>query len=275
MPELPEVATVLKQITPAILNQKIADVTVMPKGERMVAPLKPSKLKQELTGKTITSINRHGKFMIFELDNGKKIVAHLRMSGRMLISDKPLKHLHNRLYLKFENGKYLNFIDIRRFGTFHLVEKGKTYSGVANLGPDALSGELTAAYLKAKLKDRSKNIYSSLLDQSIIAGLGNIYVNEVLYSCKIHPKRYAGKVNLNEIKLILEQVERILNMAINYRGTTLIDKSYADTEGLYGDFFDMLKVYGKKDTACERCGTLITKIRISNRGVYLCETCAN
>ncbi len=275
MPELPEVATVLKQITPAIIDQGIADVKVTPKGERMVAPLTPVSLKKELIGRRIIRVNRHGKFMTFELDNSKKVVAHLRMSGRLLISDMPLKHLHNRLHIKFENGKYLNFIDIRRFGTFHLVEKGDTYSGLKKLGPDALSVELTKDYLKAKLKGRAKNIYSTLLDQSIVAGLGNIYVNEVLYASRIHPERSAGKVNPAEIEQILEHTARILKMAIAYRGTTLIDKSYMDTEGLYGDFFNMLKVYGKKDTACERCGTKITRLKIGGRSVYLCETCAN
>ena len=198
MPELPEVATVIKQISPYVTGQIISDVIITKKGERMISPLTPQKIVQLLMGVTVTEIKRHGKFIVFEMSDASKVVAHLRMSGRFLISDNLVEHSHNRILILLGNGKFLNFIDIRRFGTFHLVPKSSEYPGLKNLGPDALSPEFTAEYLSSQLQKRNKPVYSSLLDQSIVAGLGNIYVNEVLYDAKIHPQRSSVKITLKE-----------------------------------------------------------------------------
>lgn len=267
MPELPEVQTVLNQISPHILNTEIIAIEVTPAGLRLIYPQTLQSFSEGVLGRKISTAERFGKFMCFGLDDGKSIVAHLRMSGRFVITRKPSQHKHNRLWLKFKNGKILNFIDIRRFATFELVDADSEHAGLQKLGPDALDANLNATLLASKLKDRKKPIYSALLDQSLIAGLGNIYVNEVLYASGISPLRPAGEITLIEAGVILREARRILQMAINYRGTTLIDKSYANPDGNYGDFFKELKVYGRADKK-NPDGWTVQRLKIGGRSVF-------
>jgi len=273
MPELPEVHTILRQIEPEILHKKVTDFSVTGKGLKLIAPLDQQLFTERIVKRKILELRRHGKFMVFELDDGQKIIGHLRMSGRLSVSRWPLTHKHNRLQLKFADGTYLNFIDTRRFATFHLLKTNQKYPGLDKLGPDALSPNLTAKILHQKLKTRKKNIYSALLDQSVIAGLGNIYVNESLFASKSYPKRSAGSLTLNETKLLLKNIRKILSTAINLKGTTLLDKTYLDGGGKEGKFYNLLRVYDREAKPCFVCTTKIKRIRIGNRSVYFCPKC--
>jgi len=273
MPELPEVETIINQIRPAVLNSSITSVEVRPKGERMVQPKSIDLFTNRLKGRAFTDLTRHGKFMIFTLDDAQQLIGHLRMSGIMQISKAPLTNNHNRIILGFGNGNFLNFVDTRRFGTFHLIKPHDNYPGITSLGPDALSKNFNEQYLIEQLGGRTKNIYNTLLDQTIVAGLGNIYVNEVLFRSKIKPTRRSGKVTSKETGRLVKNIRKVLKEAIDYRGTTLIDKGYRDTGGDEGKFFDRLQVYGKEGEVCKKCKSTINRIKIGGRSVYVCEEC--
>lgn len=261
MPELPEVETTIRYLRPAVLNEVIRDITVSNKGESTFN-IPFSEVRKNLIGNMITGISRHGKWMLFEFNNGKAI-GHLRMSGRYKIADKVIDLPHNRFQLHLQNGKVINYIDQRRFGTFHFVTDFTSYPGLTRLGPDIFTGEVTAEYLHSKLAKTKKPIYSALLDQTIVAGLGNIYVNEVLHACGIHPLSPGNKLSLADTQHILEHSKRILTKALELKGTTLIDKLYQDPEGKTGQFAKLLQVYGKKKDPN------IRMLRIGGRSVFV------
>ncbi|MCA9382814.1 DNA-formamidopyrimidine glycosylase [Candidatus Dojkabacteria bacterium] len=273
MPELPEVHTFITQIKPFVLSKTIKSFTVTKEGLRLIAPIDPKLFSKEIIGKQITDITRHGKFIIFHLNDGSRIVAHLRMSGRFIVTDEPFEHKHNRLQLEFEEGGIFNFIDIRRFATFEYINPGDNHKGLSRLGPDALADSFDSKYLSDKLKNRKKNIYSSLMDQSVVAGIGNIYANEILHRALLSPTLPSDQVPLITFPLIVDQTKEVLNMAITHKGTTLIDKSYKDMHGGYGEFNVKLKVYAREDEPCFSCNAPIKKIRIQNRSVYYCPNC--
>lgn len=261
MPELPEVETTIRYLKPAVLNQVITDITVTNKGESTFN-IPFDEVRGRIIGNKITDIGRHGKWMLFEFNNGKAI-GHLRMSGRYKVDNKVLDLPHNRFQLHLDSGKIINYIDQRRFGTFHFVDRFENYPGLKKLGPDILLSEVTAEYLHSRLLKTKKPIYSALLDQSIVAGLGNIYVNEVLHACGIHPLTLAEKITLPDAKLILQNSKIILSKALELKGTTLIDNLYRDPEGKTGQFAKMLQVYGKKKDPS------IQVLKIGGRSVFV------
>lgn len=273
MPELPEVETIIRQIRPKVVGKRIKAATVRDKGLRMIAPLGAEDFQLELSEQIVSGITRHGKFLVFCLSK-TVVVAHLRMSGRFTVSDgQPDASPYNRLFLEFSDGSFLNFLDIRRFGTFHLVEDKNSYPGLTRLGPDALDDSLNTQIFLAKLHKRKQIIYKALLDQSVIAGVGNIYANEALFRSKISPLRPSDSLTEGEAGRLLAEVINILSTALQFKGTTLIDGSYLDSEGEGGAFRNLLKVYGKSGTPCPECNTTLEKLRISNRSVVYCKIC--
>lgn len=273
MPELPEVQTVINQIKPFLLGQKIKRVMVSDKGLRMINPYTAVQLDKFLKNKQFVDISRRGKYLIFQLDDDSIIYGHLRMSGMFRISDSVLEHQHNRLFLELENSTYLNFIDARRFGTFHFVTAKQSYPSLDKLGVDALEQKLTGEYLLTKFSKLKKNIYSALLDQTIIAGIGNIYANEVLFKTKLHPQMPVTEISVSKLDLLVKNIKKTLQSAIVNRGTTLIDKSYKDLFGDYGEFAMKLQVYGRAGQPCKTCATPIQKIKLNQRSVYFCPKC--
>lgn len=274
MPELPEVETFARQIKPRILNKEISSLVVLPKGERLIGKITRESFNNSIVGQCFLSLNRHGKFLILNLSNSKSIIAHLRMSGRFTITNNHYdEHIHNRLYVKFADNTFLNFIDTRRFATFELIDNIKQSKSLSRLGADAILGEWTALKLKDKLNSHKKIIYKCLLDQSIISGVGNIYANEALFRANISPFRLANSLTNNEIAKLLSCVIDILSTAINFKGTTLLDNSYTDIDGSTGEFHKLLKVYNKEDTQCFNCGSKILREKVSGRSVYYCKKC--
>lgn len=274
MPELPEVHTLLEQIKPKIVHKHIVDFQVTAKGLRLIKPHSQESFLEKIAGKQIIEVKRYGKFMIFILDSDLQIVGHLRMSGRLVYSAGPFDHEHKRLHIKFADNSFLNFIDVRRFGTFHLVENIDSYKGLQRLGNDALSPSLTSEELYWKFRLTTKNIYSALLSQSIIAGLGNIYVNESLFLSRIHPLAKARKLKILQVTGLLNNIRQLLKAAISFKGTTLIDKTYLDSTGENGNFAKELQVYGREGGLCYNCRkSKIRRIKISNRSVYYCPRC--
>jgi formamidopyrimidine-DNA glycosylase len=257
MPELPEVETTIRFIRPKLVDRVIQSVTATNKGESTFN-IPFQEVQERLQGQSLVRLDRRGKWMLFTFEPQRhnsgtivepsvvKVVGHLRMSGRYKIADEVLDLPHNRFQLHLDNGKVINYLDQRRFGTFHFVDDFEAHKGLAALGADVLSEEFTEVYLANKLKKLKKPIYSALLDQTVIAGLGNIYVNEILHASRIHPLKPANSLTHREIEAIVHNTATILAKALELKGTTLIDNLYQDPEGKTGEFAKLLQVYGKK-----------------------------
>lgn len=250
MPELPEVETTIRYLRPALLGEVIRDLTVSNRGEsHFNIPF--SEVQERIIGTKTAALNRLGKWMLFEFLNPEenselKAVGHLRMSGRYKIADEVIKHPHNRFQIHLENGRIINYIDQRRFGTFHFVEDFRKHKALAALGPDILAADFTAEQLYEGLRKTKKPLYSALLDQTVVAGLGNIYVNETLHAAGLHPLMPGLAITPPKAERLLREARRILTLALEMKGTTLIDNLYQDPEGKTGQFAKMLQVYGKK-----------------------------
>jgi formamidopyrimidine-DNA glycosylase len=276
MPELPEVETTLRYLKPYILEQAIAEFSAPPTSARQFN-LPIADMQSKLVGARFTDANRIGKWMLFTLEPAKPdnagdaeqntstpfhLISHLRMSGRFKVERERLDHPHLRFHLTLADGTVLNFLDQRRFGTLHYVASLNEHKGVSALGPDALSAEFTPEYLYSRLQKTRKPIYTALLDQTIVAGLGNIYVNEALHAAAVHPLLPANEITPAQAAALVSEAQRILALALKFKGTTLIDNLYQDPEGKTGDFAKMLQVYGKKKDPD------VKVLRINGRSVF-------
>ncbi len=271
MPELPEVETVVRSLDSFVRANVITQVSITPGGLRALGNYAtPDSFAAKLVGRKVADLERKGKFIIFKFEREFDLIVHLRMTGKLIYSD-PLSSLpnsqmhsryfnpaHDRVVFALEKGN-LVFNDSRRFGTMHL-HNHMTYPGIMRLGPDALSNQFNADYLIPVLRKSKRPMYSALMDQSIVAGLGNIYVCEILHAAKIHPLEPASNINLGQIKALVLNTKSILDMAIKYNGTTF--NSYTDSSARPGSFQKLLQVYGVKDSPD------IVTIKINGRTVY-------
>lgn len=274
MPELPEVETFARQIRPQILEKKIVSFCVTEKGLRLLGATSVDEMTAKLFKSSFISLTRHGKFLIFDLNNDWHIVAHLRMSGRFTVtSKKPDAHVHNRLYIKFQDNTYLNFIDTRRFATFHLIKDKSESLSLKRLGPDALSDYWTPKTFHQVITKPKKIIYKALLDQNLISGVGNIYDNEALFRSGISPETPSNMLSERDSKKLLHEITHILSTALKFKGTTLLDDSYRDIEGAKGEFANFLQIYGKENKACVVCKSIIQRKKLGGRSVYFCANC--
>lgn len=265
MPELPEVETTVRYLRPHLEQQTITQIKITNGGERHFN-LPTEEVEALLNHALIKKISRYGKWITLELNKDNEqftAVAHLRMSGRYLVEDKPYASPHNRYHLVMDNGKTISYLDIRRFGTFHILSSIAEHPTLQTLGPDALTAAFTAPYLQTRLQSVNKSIYNALLDQKIVAGLGNIYVNEALHAAEIHPLQPASSLTAGQLTLLVQNIKAILTQALSFKGTTLIDNSYRDPEGNVGEFAKLLKVYGKHKDAD------IEVLKIGGRSVFV------
>lgn len=290
MPELPEVETVVRTLREYVLGQEIRGVMVDVKGERALGDVSPTLLAEKLVGRRFGGIQRHGKFIIFSFGaEAPQVVAHLRMTGRYLYQPhntteaiKAPNYLFNdsatrntpldpyiRFSLHLENGD-LHYSDKRRFGTFHLVDDYRNYSGLKLLGLDALNTDFNAHYLLMKFEGRNKPIYSALLDQTTVAGLGNIYVCEVLLLARVHPLTPAGKITPKQSHSIVAHSKDLLDLAISNQGTSFSD--YRNAAGEKGRFQEFLKVYGHKFSEIDGQSYEVARLKIGGRSVYFIPT---
>ncbi len=271
MPELPEVETVKQVLSEKIIGKKIVDVEVL--FDKLLKNTTKEHFENTIKNQTIVDIKRFGKYLILSLDNND-ILIHLRMEGKLFYYDKKeeiTKHDHIIFY--FKDGSILKYNDVRKFGTFDLLKKEEylNYPKVKKLGVEANSIDLTKEYLKNKLKKSNKKIKIDLLDQTIINGLGNIYVDEVLFASQIHPESISKNLNDKDLENIVKNSRAILNDAIKKGGTTI--KSFAASDQIKGSFQEFLKVYKKKDQECVVCKTTIEKIVVGGRGTHYCPKC--
>ncbi|SDN05847.1 DNA-formamidopyrimidine glycosylase [Sediminibacillus halophilus] len=272
MPELPEVETIRKTLLQLVQDKQIANVKVY--WDKIIKqPTDVHVFKQLLKGQKILDIDRQGKFLLFELDDFT-LISHLRMEGKYGVyqqHEPVLNHTH--VVFTFTDGSELRYKDVRKFGTMHLVEKGTAneQKPLSQLGPDPFSPDFDFTVFYQKVHKSERTIKSILLDQTVIAGLGNIYVDETLFKAGIHPVRKGTSLSKKEVSVIHQKAVETLEQAIEQGGTTI--RSYVNSQGQIGMFQQELFVYGQENEPCKRCGGPITKIKVGGRGTHICLTC--
>ncbi|MGM8213807.1 DNA-formamidopyrimidine glycosylase [Virgibacillus sp. W0430] len=272
MPELPEVETIRNTLKQLVLGKTIHKVSVY-WPNIIKQPDDIIHFQQLLNGQTIQTIERKGKFLLFYL-NDYVLISHLRMEGKYSLHTKGetiKKHTH--VILSFTDGQELRYNDVRKFGTMHVIEKGKERfeKPLRDLGPDPFEKEFTTEYFLKKLQRTGRSIKAVLLDQTVVAGLGNIYVDEVLFKSNIHPLKSANTVTAIEADILKHHAETTLKEAVKRGGTTI--RSYVNGDGEMGMFQQELYVYGKQYEPCKRCASPIIKLRVAGRGTHICPAC--
>lgn len=270
MPELPEVESVRQGLEKLIIGQKINSVSVL--WNNIIKDPSVEDFKKELVGEEIVSIKRRGKFLLFEMTD-YMLISHLRMEGkyRLESTEVPLtKHTH--VIFSLSNGKELRYLDVRKFGKMSLVDKDKAYDhpSLNSLGPEP-NEQLTAEHLKHFLEKRKRSIKACLLDQKMVAGIGNIYADEILFASGVHPERQAHTLSSKEVNQLKKSIINIMEKAVLAGGTTI--RTYANAFGNVGSYQNQLRVYGKEGEPCSHCDTLIMKIKVAQRGTHYCPKC--
>ncbi|NLV75040.1 MAG: DNA-formamidopyrimidine glycosylase [Chloroflexi bacterium] len=273
MPELPEVETIVRKLRPLVTGQEIAGVEVA--WARSVAVPSAEAFIAELPGHRIRAVTRRGKFIVMPLDPSAVFVAHLRMSGRMVyIAADALAHpldgaKHTQVMITLRTGDRLAFYDPRKFGRLWLVESGDAVTAL--LGCEPLDDTFTPALLGELLHGCRRQLKPALLDQHLIAGLGNIYADEALWHAGLHPLRLASSLDEAEIERLHSAIVETLQLAISHYGTTLRD--YRDPANEPGEHLTSLNVYQRTGQTCRRCGSTIERIVVGQRGTHLCPQC--
>ena len=271
MPEKPEVITVANAIKPKIINKTITSAFVY--WDNIIATPSVSEFKEKIKNKTVKDVTTRGKFIIINLGS-VSLLIHLRMEGKFTFREKndPLNK-HEHVIFNFSDDKQMRFYDVRKFGKIYLIDTINLYkdSPLVNLGYEYNDLLLTKEYLYNKLKSKNIPIKTSLLDQSIIAGIGNIYDDEILFLSKISPYTKSKDITLDEALAIIKNTNIILDKAIKLGGTTI--KSFTSSEGVHGKFQNSLLVHGKKGEICSVCREKIVKVKINGRGTYYCPNC--
>ena len=269
MPELPEVETTRRGIRRALRGRRITGFVL--RNHRLRWPVDRA-LGKLLPGKHVQDVGRRAKYLLIELEGGT-LIAHLGMSGslRVLPCDEPwLKHDHYQIGL--EGGRCLRFNDPRRFGSLHWTAGAPAeHRLLAGLGPEPLEKAFDGAYLAGQARGRKVAVKQFLMDQKVVAGVGNIYACEALFRAGIHPRRAAGKVSAVRYGRLAEAVKGVLREAIRQGGTTLRD--YVNADGTPGYFRQKLFVYERDGQPCRRCGTPIRKLAQGQRSTYFCPSC--
>jgi formamidopyrimidine-DNA glycosylase len=272
VPELPEVETVRRQIAPVlegatILSAEIHDV-------RLTRPVEPHFVADALVGEQIATVERRGKYLLWRMASGRTLVVHLRMTGslRHAPAGGLPEDAYRRARVVLDTGAEVGYRDVRRFGTWELLDEGHLRPYLASrLGPEPLAPSFRAARLARLLEGRRAPIKAFLLDQRRIAGVGNIYADEALWRARIHPRRTAGDLGLNEVARLHRGIRAALRRGVELQGSTLRD--YATPDGGSGGMQREFHVYGRLGEPCDRCGTPIERIVVAGRGTWLCPRC--
>lgn len=283
MPELPEVQTIVDD-----LNKKIKGDAIVGfwSDWKKAVEMPLEKFSGGIKNRKILGARRIGKNIFLDLEGGKTIFIHLKMTGHLLVKSGKLRaksneknyfdekvnqYIHHIFYLK--SGKTLEFSDLRKFGKIILVDTDKIgkIKEIGSLGIDAMSKDFTLKRLDEILDKKKTKIKILLTDQSKIAGIGNIYVSEILFEAGILPTRPAEKITAEERKKLFAATKKVLKYAIKLRGTS--DSDYRDTSGAPGKFQKVLKVYRRAGKKCSRCGTIVKRITLGQRGTFYCPVC--
>ena len=276
MPELPEVETVVRGLQTRLVGEVVAEVCV--RWPRIIATPAADRFERELCGRQIIQVTRRGKFVVMALEPSKSLLVHLRMTGQLLWAEpittagapEPLDgDVHRHVFIRFASGATLSFRDQRKFGRLYLVDDPQDVLG--GLGDEPLAASFTPQVLGALLRPHRRRIKPLLLEQRILAGLGNIYVDEALWEASIHPLRQAHTLSDVEAERLHAAIRLVLQRAIDNRGTTLRD--YCDLQGQPGRNQEYLAVRNREGEACYRCGQAIERALVGGRGTYYCPRC--
>lgn len=272
MPELPEIETIKSVIEPQIKGLTIDNITV--NRPEVISHPTADEFCKAVTKQTISSMARRGKFLLINLKNESRIILHLRMTGCLLVTppDYPMEK-HTHMIMQFSNGTELRFSDTRRFGRFWLIQNGEedTYSGMGKLGLEPLSAECNAEYLQGGFGKRKKTIKECLLDQSVIAGIGNIYSDEILFRAGISPACPASSLKAEEWKRLAAEIPQSLSYFIEKNRITPED--YLQTRGKDYRNTPFLQVYGHAGAPCPVCGSMLCRMTIGGRSSVYCRSC--
>lgn len=271
MPELPEVETVRRGLLKIAAGRKISGIDVY-YGKTITNDVE--KFRQALIGQTIVTVDRRGKYLLFRFTNDLTMVSHLRMEGKYF--NQPIggpidKHTH--VVFEFTDGSELCYHDTRKFGRMTLVKTGEemTVRGLKTIGPEPTANDFTLPYFKAILAKSRGKIKPFLLNQRHVAGLGNIYADEVLWMSKVNPEQPANSLTDQQIRDLHDNIIKELARAIEYKGTTV--HSFTNAFGDAGAFQNQLNAYGHAGDPCPRCGTKMVKIKVAQRGTTFCPHC--
>ncbi|NOQ64714.1 MAG: bifunctional DNA-formamidopyrimidine glycosylase/DNA-(apurinic or apyrimidinic site) lyase [Methyloprofundus sp.] len=269
MPELPEVETTLRGITPHIKNQRVTQVII--RHPKLRWPI-PTELPQLLEQQNLNSLSRRAKYLLLHFDSGTLLI-HLGMSGSLrVIETGSAVAKHDHFELAFAHNKSIRLTDPRRFGAVLWLGKSpEQHPLLSKLGPEPLSDELTGDYLYQKSKDKKVSIKQFLMNQEIVTGVGNIYCTEVLYHVGISPIRAAGNISLKRYQLLSSQIKQTLSLAIEQGGTTLRD--FVGSDGKPGYFKQELSAYGRAGLPCENCQQRLSEIKQAQRTTVYCKHC--
>jgi formamidopyrimidine-DNA glycosylase len=263
VPELPEVETERGRLAARIEGRRIESAKI--DDPRLTRPEEPAWTAARLAGERVEAVERRGKYLVVRLEGGQVLLVHLRMTGGFCYEPA----LHERAVLELDDGTRIAYRDLRRFGTWLLLDPDEAEEHLAiRLGPEPLGRRFTAAFLAERLRGRRAPIKAAILDQRTVAGLGNIYADESLWHARIHPLRPAGELSAEEVGRLRDGVRRALRLGIRRQGADLGDGAYAG-----GRMQDEFRVYGRGGEPCDRCGTPIAKTRAGGRGTWYCPSC--
>jgi formamidopyrimidine-DNA glycosylase len=273
VPELPEVETVRRRLEPVLLGRRFEQVEIL--DPRLTRPLDPTEVAAELVGEQIAAIDRRGKYLVVRFASGRALLIHLRMTGSLLHvrnGTVPEHEPHLRAVVRLDDGADVVYRDVRRFGTWLVVEPGEADSYLqARVGGEPLAAAFTAKRLGEALEGRSAPVKAVILDQRRLAGVGNIYADEALWRARIDPRRPAGELEPDELRALHRGIRAALKAGIARQGATLRD--YRTPDGEAGRMQHEFKVYGRAGEPCERCGHPIEKTRAAGRGTWYCPGC--
>jgi formamidopyrimidine-DNA glycosylase len=269
MPELPEVETFVRLLRPRLVGRRVRSAIVR------WAPSTGGRSLDGVVGRSVTAVERRGKYLLFELRRGARpagwLVGHLRMTGRLFVGPAETDPgPHARVILGLGRGEALHFVDVRKFG--RLVPCRRPEEVLPPLGPEPLGEEFTPAWLSSALRRRRRKIKPLLLDQSFVAGLGNIYVDECLHASRIHPERLASGLDRAATGRLHSSIRSTLEAAIEREGSSF-DRFYRTPEGRAGGYQEHFRVYGRRDLPCPSCGGTVRRIVVGQRGTHVCLRC--
>jgi formamidopyrimidine-DNA glycosylase len=265
MPELPEVETIKNELLPYVIGRTITGVTLQ--WERIVRRPAVSDFLSRVIGQTIRDLSRRGKYLFFHLGGDGVLVMHMKMTGSLIVN--PSDDRFTRAVIQLDDGTAIHFWDPRKFGVMWL---DKDESDVlAKLGPEPLDADFTPEVLASVLHGRTAPVKPVILDQSVIAGMGNMYADEALFDAKLHPLRPAGSLTADEIRRLYTSIIKVLQKALTLKGASV--RNYIRPDGQPGTAHDEFNVAHGMGKTCPNCGAPIERIVVRGRGTYLCPNC--
>lgn len=270
MPELPEVETVARGLRARIVGETLQEVLIL--HPTLIVKQDREHFRRQLEGATFEQVGRRAKFLLFSLGSRGVLLGHLRMTGKFIVSDPlPEPGKHHRVWLTLESGKLLIFEDMRCFGTLEWFPEVSRIPQLQALGPEPLSAEFNRAHLEGQLAHRRREIKPALLDQRLVAGIGNIYASEILFRIGVHPTRAADQLNTAELEELVQATQQVLTEALLKNGTSISDFRRVDDKT--GEFQNFLQVYDRTGQPCRQCGTSIERLVQQQRSTFYCPKC--